>query len=116
MVIRCKGRLQCACVNRVFAQLFFNTKELVVFRDTVGATHGTCLDLPSIRRNCDIGDGHVFGFTGTVRDDRVVAVCLTELDCFECFSERADLVDLNQNRVGYAEIDALLQELNVGDE
>ena len=86
---------------------------MVVFCDTVGAAHGTCLDLAGVGRDSDVGDGYVFGFTGAVRDHGVVAVNLAELDGFECFGQCADLIDLNEDRVGYAEIDAFLEELNV---
>ena len=48
--------------------------------------------------------------------DRGVAGFLGHLDGVERLGERADLVDLDQNRVGNARLDALLQELRVGHE
>jgi hypothetical protein len=46
----------------------------------------------------------------------LVAVELGELDGVEGLGERADLVHLHENRVGRAGVDALLEELHVGDE
>jgi hypothetical protein len=43
-------------------------------------------------------------------------VALREVDRFERFAERADLIDLHEDRVGAAFIDAALKELRVGDE
>ena len=45
-----------------------------------------------------------------------VAVAAAELDGFERLGERADLVDLDENRIGDALFNAALQALDVGDE
>src|SRR5690348_5561864 len=49
------------------AQLLFYAQQLVVFRDPVGARSGAGFDLTRVRRNGEIGDKRVFGFSGTVR-------------------------------------------------
>ena len=51
-----------------------------------------------------------------VADDGGVAGALGHLDGGEGFGQRADLVDLDQDRVGDALVDAFLQDLGVGDE
>jgi hypothetical protein len=51
-----------------------------------------------------------------VRDDRGVAGALGHLDGGEGFGQRADLVDLDEDRVGDALGDAFAQDLGVGDE
>ena len=48
--------------------------------------------------------------------DASVAGLLGGLDGLERLGERADLVDLDQDRVGGAQLDALLEALGVGDE
>ena len=48
--------------------------------------------------------------------DASVTGLLGSLDGLERLGERADLVDLDQNRVGGAQLDALLEALGVGDE
>ncbi len=49
-------------------------------------------------------------------DNGGVAVALSEFDGAEGFGEGADLVHLNENRVGAAEFDALFEVLDVGNE
>ena len=51
-----------------------------------------------------------------MRDDGRVFVLLRELDGVEGLREGADLVDLDEDRVGRAGRDAFLEELDVGDE
>ena len=53
---------------------------------------------------------------GAVRDHRGVARALGELDRGEGLGQRADLVDLDQDRVRHAQLDALLEQPRVGDE
>jgi hypothetical protein len=48
--------------------------------------------------------------------DRAVAVAHREVDRLEGLAERADLVHLDEDRVGALLLEALLQELLVGDE
>ena len=103
-------------VNRLRAQFLFNAQELVVLGDAVGAAHGTGLDLAGVRRDGDVGDRGVLGFAGAVRGDGRVAGAVGHLDGVERLGERADLVDLDEDRVGGAELDALFEVLDVGDE
>jgi len=49
-------------------------------------------------------------------DDGRVLCAIGHLNGFQRLRERSDLVDLDQDRVGHAELDALRQELRVGDE
>ena len=102
--------------DRGGAEFFFDAEELVVFRDAVGTAHRAGLDLARVRRDGDVGDRRVFRFAGAVRDDRRVAVELRHFDGVERFREGADLVDLDENRVRDAELDALLEEGRVRDE
>ena len=50
------------------------------------------------------------------RDDRGVAVAAAQVDGFEGFGDGADLVELDEDGVGHALLDAALQALDVGDE
>ena len=90
--------------------------DVVVFRDPVGAAHGAGLDLAAVGGDGEVGDGAVFGLTGAVAEDGGVAVGLGQLHAVEGFGEGTDLVHLDEDRVGGAGIDALLEELGVGDE
>ena len=48
--------------------------------------------------------------------DGGIAGAVSHLDCVERLGERTNLVDLDEDRVGSAELDSLLEVLNVGDE
>ena len=64
----------------------------------------------------EIGDGRVFGLAGAVRDDDAVAGLLRHQHRVERLGDGADLIQLDQDRVGDALVDALLQDRGVGDE
>ena len=100
----------------VIAQLFLDAEELVVFRDPVRTAHGTGLDLAAVSRDGEVGDGAVFGFTGAVAEDGGVAVFLGEFDGIEGLGEGSDLVHLDEDGVCDAHLDALAEEIDVGDE
>src|SRR5690606_28275482 len=98
------------------AQVFLDPQQLVVLGHAVRARERTCLDLAGVRAHGDVGDGGVLGFARAVADDGRVVGALGHLDGGEGFRERADLVDLDEDRVGDALVDAFLQDLGVGDE
>jgi hypothetical protein len=58
----------------------------------------------------------VLGLARAVADDGRVVGALGHLDGGEGLGQRADLVDLDQDRVGDVLLDAFLQDLGVGDE
>ena len=98
------------------AELFLDPEELVVLGHPVGAGGGAGLDLARAGGHGDVGDGRVLGLAGAVGDDVPVAGPLGHLDHVEGFGQRADLVDLDQDGVGHALLDALGQPLRVGHE
>ena len=103
-------------VNRVVAKFLFDAEELVVFRDPVRAAHRAGLDLAAVGGDGDVGDGAVLGLAGAVAEHGGVGVFLRHFHGVEGLGERADLVDLDEDGVGHAELDALGEELGVGDE
>ena len=105
-----------AGVDGDFAQALFDAKELVVLRHAVGAAHRTRLDLTGIQAHRDVRDRAVFRFARAVRDDGGVAGALRHFDRFERLRQRADLVHLDEDRVGDALLDAFLEDGGVGDE
>src|SRR3954454_2983513 len=111
-------RLQCrlAAVERLLAELLLDAQELVVFGGAVGARKGAGLDLTAIGGDREVGDGGILGFAGAVRHHRGVAGLVRHLDGGERLGQRADLVDLDQDRVGPSGLDAFGEALDVGDE
>src|SRR5690606_2697273 len=97
-------------------QLFFDTQQTVVLGHTVGAAQRTGLDLTRGSTHRQVGDGAVFGFTGTVRNNRGVAGVFGHFDGVQRFGQRADLVELDQNGVTDTFLDTFFQDLGVGYE
>ena len=98
------------------AELFFDAQQLVVFADAVGPARRSGLDLAGGRADREIGDRRVLGFAGAVRDDRRVAGVARHAHGVERFGDRADLIQLDQQRVADAFGDAALQNLRVRHE
>ena len=64
---------------------------------------------PQFGGDREVGDRGVLGLAGAVAHHAAVAVAVRELDGVEGLGERADLVDLDQQRVGLAAGDAALR-------
>src|SRR6185312_9582788 len=107
------ARLDLSAVNRAGPEFFLDAEELVVLGNAISAARRARFDLSGIRRDRDVGNRDVFGLAGAMRNDGGVTMALRKLDGVERFGEGADLVHLNENRIGRAGIDALLEELGV---
>jgi len=105
-----------AAVDGIVAEFLFDAEELVVFGDAVGAAEGAGLDLAGVRGDGDVGDGDIFGLARAVADDGGVFVFLGEFDGVEGLGERTDLVDLDEDRVRHALVDAFLEEFDIRNE
>src|SRR5688572_12366135 len=103
-------------VFRLVAELLGDADELVVLGDAVGAGGGPGFDLAAVGGDGDVADRRVFGLARAVGEDGAEAVADGHVDGGKGLAERADLVDLHQDRVGSLRLDALLEELDVGDE
>ncbi len=113
LALRCENR---AAVLGSVAEQFLDAEQLVVFRHPVGAAGRASFDLAGRQRDGEVGDRAVFGFPAAVAGDRCVAVTVGQLDRINRFGHRADLVDLDQDAVGDALVDAALESLDIGDE
>ena len=92
------------------AEPLFDAQQLVVLGDAVGAAGRAGLDLAGVGGHREVGDERIFGFARAVRDHRRVAGARRHLHGFERLGQRADLVDLDQDRVGDAFVDAALED------
>ena len=72
----------------------------------VRARQRTGFDLAAVGRNGEVGNRGVLGFAGTVRHHAGVAGTVRHLDRVQRFRQRADLVDLDQHRIGQPSFDA----------
>ena len=61
---------------------------------------------PGVGGHGEVRDKRIFRLAGSVRDNSRAPVGLRQLNALECLSERPDLVDLYENRVGDAQFDA----------
>ena len=93
------------------AELLLDAEELVVFGEAVGAGERAGLDLPAVGGDGEVGDGGVLGFAGAVAHDGGEARAVGEIDGVEGLGQGADLVNLHQNGIGNAHLDAVAQTL-----
>src|SRR5512133_2996803 len=96
-------------------QIFFNAQQLVVLGHAVGAAQTAGLDLTGVGAHRNVGNGGVFGLARAMADDGGVTRALGHLDAGKGLGQGADLVDLDQDRVGNALVDAFLENFGVGD-
>src|SRR5699024_11094623 len=93
----------CAC------QVALDAEHLVVLRHSLGAGRGTGLALAAIQSGGQVSDGGVLGLAGAVGHHGAVAVAVCQFHGVESLGEGTDLVHLDQQGVGRATVDALLQ-------
>src|SRR6266849_10702749 len=98
------------------AEFLFDAEELVVFGDAIGAAGGASLDLAGGGGDGEVGDKGVLGFAGAMGNDGVVAGFACQFDGVDGFGDAADLVQLDENGVGDAFVDAAGKALGIGDE
>src|SRR5206468_5019838 len=98
------------------AQVVLDAQQLVVLGDAVGPRRRAGLDLAAVGGDGQVGDRRVLGLAGAVAHHAAVAVLLREAHRVEGLRERPDLVDLDEQGVRGAPLDALLEPLDVGDE
>src|SRR4051812_32356563 len=103
-------------VGRVAAELLLDAQELVVLGDAIGARRRARLDLTAARRDREVGDRDVLGLPRAVGHDGRVAGLTRRADRVERLRQRADLVDLDEDRVGDPGLDPAPQPLGVRHE
>lgn len=84
-------------VDSVGSELFFDTEKLVVLGQTLRAARSSSLDLSGSESDHKIRDEGVLSFSRSVRDHDSPSVGTRELGSLDRFSNRSDLVDL-ENR------------------
>src|SRR5205807_4285714 len=70
-------------VYGVVTKFLRDAEQLVVLSDPVRARERSGFDLARVGRDCNVGDGRVFGFPGAMRNDRSVIIVVRELDGIE---------------------------------
>ncbi len=75
-------------------ELLFDTKDLVVLGQTLGAARGTSFNLAGGQTNYEVGNERVLGLTGSVRNHGSPTSALRELVGIYRFCHATDLVDL----------------------
>src|ERR1700722_6039767 len=105
-----------ARIFRLCAQFLFDPQQLIVLRSAIRARQRAGFDLAAIGGDREVGDGGILGLAGAVRHDRGVAGLVRHLDRAQRLRQRTDLVDLDQDRVGAAVLDAVGEPRHIGDE
>src|SRR5579859_1975096 len=84
------------------AEFLFNAKQLIVLGDAVGAAGRAGFDLAGGGSDGEVSDERIFSFARTVRNDGFIAGFAGQLDGVNGFGDGADLIELDENRVGDA--------------
>ena len=79
-------------INGAVVQIFFNSEELVVFCNTIGAGKGAGFYLTSVHGDGKVRDKAVFRFAGAVGNNRIVSGTFRKFNGVHGFGKRADLV------------------------
>ena len=93
-----------------------DAEQLVVLRDAIGAAGRSGFDLSGIGRNGEVGNRHVFGLAGPVRDDACVARLARHGHRLERFRHGADLIHLHEQCVSYPFGNTALEDFWIRDE
>lgn len=96
-------------------KLFLNSHKLIVLADTIGTRQGTSLDLLRIETDRKISDGGILSFTRTVRNDGGISSTVSFFHSIHSLSQGSNLVNLDEDGVGYILHDSFVNTSLVGD-
>src|SRR5205085_1157209 len=102
--------------SRRGSEFLFDTEQLVVFGDAIGPARRTGFNLPRGGADCEVRDGGVLGLARTMRNNGAVVRVLRHFHRVERFSDRTDLIQLDEERVADALRDAALEDFGIRDE
>lgn len=102
-------------ISRLAAKLLLDAKQLIVFRGAVGTRQRAGLDLTAVTGHREVGDRGILGLAGAMRHHGCVAGLMRGFDGRERLGKRADLVDLDEDRIADPVSDPLGQPRDVGD-
>lgn len=103
-------------IDGILTEPFLDAEELIVFGNPFSPVRSAGLDLASVEGDDERGDGGILGFARTVGDDGGPARVLGHLDGVDSLGQGADLVELDEDRVSDAHLDALGDDLGIGNE
>ena len=102
-------------IESLVAESLFDTEQLVVLANTVGAACRAGLDKAGVHSHCEVGNGGVLGLARTVAGYGSVAVAVGKVDGVDGLREGANLVHLDKDGVGHLAFDTHLQTFHVGN-
>ena len=77
-----------------------DAEHLVPFSHAFAARERADFELAGIGCDSEMGDEHIFGFSRAGGDNRPPAGSLCGLDTRQCFCDRANLIQFDQNGLG----------------
>ena len=95
-------------------KLFLDFQKPVVFFYPLGSARCACLDLSGTKSNGNIRNRRVSSLAGAVRNNRAVSVFLRHADRVKRLSQRANLIDLYQHRMGCMGVNPVLEPSGIG--
>ena len=105
-----------AGINPFSAEFVFDLQQAIVFGDAFTAVRCARFDLCRIQSHCEVCNGRIFRFTGTVGYDSPVTGTVSQFNGFQRFRNGADLVQFNEDSVAAALSNTLGQAFRIGNE
>src|SRR5579859_921522 len=97
------------------SQLALDLEQAIVFCEPLASRQRSGLDLSPAHGNREISDERVLGFTRSVRNHVSPTGVAAHRNGLDRLGDGADLVQLDEHRIGRATLDALLDETRVGN-
>ena len=85
-------------IGRRFSEQFFDAHQLVVFFDSFTTTRRAGLEMPGVERHGEIGDERIHRLAASMRHHRAPPRVIGQMDRRDGLRERADLVELDEDR------------------
>lgn len=86
-------------IDSLVAQFLLDAEDLVEFGKPLASARSSRFDLPATKTDSNVSDSNVFGLSRTMRHHDAPSSTKSVLGGLNCFGDRADLVNLQQQSV-----------------
>jgi len=97
------------------SEFFFNSKNLIIFRKSIGSARSSTLDLTSSKSTNKITDEVVFGLATSMRNHDTPSSFLRHITSFDTLGDGSDLINFKEEGIAHFLIDTFLYSLRVGN-
>ena len=93
----------------------FNLEQAIILGNSLASARRSSFDLSAAHCYCEVGNEWILGLARAMRNYELPICRPAQVDCLDRLSHRADLIELNQNRICCAFGNTALDELCIGD-